>query len=99
MGRLALLVTFLGLLATAPGIPLAGSAWARTHPEVPGPEPTNGDPTGDDVPNPTPKANSRSAATIRVRDRDGVVREERLIGGTLEAWKLALRHLVWISLR
>jgi hypothetical protein len=97
MGRFALIVTFLGLLAAAPALPTTESAWAKPYPLVPGPEPTNGDPTGDDRPNPTPKS-TRRTSSFRSQDRI-VTRSGAVIDGTRGAWRLVLRHLMAISLR
>ena len=97
MYRLALLVAFLGLLAAAPAIPTTGSAWAKPYPQQPGPEPTNGDPTGDDRPSPTPKPVSRISS---FRGRGQVaIRDGKVIGGTLEAWSSIIRYLMAITLR
>lgn len=92
-----LLVAVLGLLVSAPVPPGTGTAWAKPYPIEPGPEPTNGDPTGDDRPSPTPKTSGRVAmasARSYVTVRDG-----RVVGVSLEAWSWYLRHLVFLALR
>ena len=96
-GRWALLVAFLGLLAGAPVISTTGKAWARPYPIEPGPEPTNGDPTGDDRPSPTPKR-VNGAPSLRESGRLAV-RHGKVISVPLEAWSWVLRYLMAISLR
>jgi len=92
-----LLVAFLGLLLSAPVVPRTGTAWAKPYPIEPGPEPTNGDPTGDDRPSPTPKSVSRATSL-----RGGsllTIRDGRVVGASFEAWRWYLRHLMSIALR
>jgi hypothetical protein len=74
-----------------------GTAWAKPYPIEPGPEPTNGDPTGDDRPSPTPKHSARMAtaspkASVKVRDG-------RVVGVSAEALTWYVRHLVFLALR
>ena len=96
-GRWVLLVAFLGLLFAAPVVPRTGTAWAKPYPIEPGPEPTNGDPTGDDRPNPTPKSVRRASS---VHGRSALkIRDGRVVGASLGAWSWYLRHLAAIALR
>ena len=95
--RWVLLVAFLGLLGGAPAVPLLGNAWARPYPVEPGPEPTNGDPTGDDRPSPTPKSANRAAS---FRQSGGTAaRRGNATWIRFESWRVVLRYLVAISLR
>jgi hypothetical protein len=96
IGRIALLVAVLGALTATPVLPTA-RAWAKPQPQDPGPAPTNGDPTGDDLPNPTPKPINRASTFTgrsRIATRGGVV-VIRVHG----EWKLALRYVLLSSLR
>jgi hypothetical protein len=90
------LVALIGSLAVAS---LLGSpaAWARPYTLEPGPPPTHGDPTGDDLPNPTPKPkNLASSFSIRggraVTDAATAVR-------VLGSWQWFVRYLGTLPLR
>ena len=96
IGRIALLVAVLGALTATPVLPGA-RAWAKPYPQDPGPPPTSGDPTGDDLPNPTPKPINRASAFTgrgHTATRGGIV-----VIRAFGEWKWVLRYVSLSSLR
>jgi len=89
--RLAVLVALVGSLAVA-SLVITPGAWARPYTLEYGPDPTSGDPTGDDQPSPTPKPKSLAPSFAHRGERavvTGRVNLVRVIG----SWQWFVRNL------
>jgi hypothetical protein len=93
---LPVLVALIGSLAIA-SLGWTSVASARPYNWEPGPTPTEGDPTGDDLPNPTPKPKNL-ASSIHSGDRTGVSDGAAAVGGVV-SWQWFVRYLSLFPLR
>lgn len=89
--RLAVLVALAGSLAVAPMV-LPSVSRARPYTLDYGPDPTSGDPTGDDQPSPTPKPKSL-APTIAIRGGKTVVTGRVQLVRVIGSWQWLVRYL------
>jgi hypothetical protein len=95
--RFPLLVALLGSLAVA-SLGWTSIAFAKPYLQQPGPDPTSGDPTGDDLPDPSPKPkNLAPHAVIRGEtDATGSVNDVLRVVGS---WEWLVRYLRMFPLR
>jgi hypothetical protein len=94
--RLAVFIALFGLIAVAP-LGWTSVASARPYAWSPGPAPNSGDPTGDDVPDPSPKPKTLASAFVpgaRAQGNGGVA-GVRLLG----TWQWLVRYLNVYPLR
>lgn len=94
--RLPVLAALIGSLAIA-SLGWTSVASARPYNWEPGPSPTNGDPTGDDLPNPTPKPKNLASA-FHGGDRAGVS-DGATVVRVVGSWQWFVRYLRLFPLR
>jgi hypothetical protein len=87
--RLPVLVALIGLLAAA-SLVFPSVGWARPYTLDYGPDPTSGDPTGDDQPSPTPKPKNLAPG---IRGEHAVVTERGALVRVIGSWQWFVRYL------
>ncbi len=95
--RLPVLVALIGSLAVA-SLVFTSVAWARPYTLDPGPDPTSGDPTGDDQPSPTPKPKNL-VPSISIRGERAVVTEGGALVRVIGSWQWFVRYLDLLPVR